>query len=70
MSNMSYCRWQNTYLDLLNCFEHLEDTGLNASENTYRSSVLELAASMLYEIGIVIDKDELEKVITHLEKIG
>jgi hypothetical protein len=24
--NMSYCRWENTYLDLLDCYEHIEDT--------------------------------------------
>ena len=41
MSNMSYCRFENTYKDLRDCEEHF-DEGLSACESEYRKKLLKL----------------------------
>ena len=47
MSNMSYCRWENTYSALRECAEHLEDGDLSESENRWRQRVLQIASDMV-----------------------
>jgi hypothetical protein len=49
MSNMSYCRFENTYRDLLDCFEALDEIGLveyekeaNEHEKRYIKKIFEL----------------------------
>lgn len=44
MSNMSYCRFENTLADLQDCLEALEDGALNNSDmsDIERESALEL----------------------------
>ncbi len=41
MSNMSYCRMENTYSDLQDCFDNWEDTD-SESEIEYRKQILKL----------------------------
>lgn len=36
MSNMSYCRFENTYHDLLDCSEHIFDDDLSEDEKRYK----------------------------------
>lgn len=36
MANMSYCRFENTYNDLLDCFEHIEEEAENMRDERYR----------------------------------
>jgi hypothetical protein len=43
MSNMSYCRFENTYKDLRDCVEHIEDENLSESEKFYRRRIIELS---------------------------
>ena len=58
MGNMSYCRMENTYRDLLDCFnngdlrhtrvDELEDcTYMSASEVDYAKEILELARDIV-----------------------
>lgn len=58
MGNMSYCRMENTYKDLLDCFyngelnntriDELEDcTDMSKSEREYAKSILELAKQIV-----------------------
>lgn len=58
MGNMSYCRMQNTYNDLLDCFndgelsntriDELERcTDMSKSEREYAKSILELAKQIV-----------------------
>lgn len=58
MGNMSYCRMENTYRDLLDCFnngdlrhtrvDQLEDdTDMSMSEIDYAKSILELARDIV-----------------------
>lgn len=42
MSNMSYCRFENTLRDLEDCSEHLDDTDLNEYEARARKKLIEL----------------------------
>jgi hypothetical protein len=54
MSNMSYCRFQNTYQDLLDCMEALEECGdlqkfieeRNSDERPYVEKLIRLCAEI------------------------
>lgn len=50
MSNMGYCRFENTYNDLVDCFEHIHDE-LDDSENHYRDKLMELCGDILDKNG-------------------
>jgi hypothetical protein len=55
MSNMSYCRFENTARDLADCAEHIHD-GL--TDNTYeakaRLRLIGLCKSILQDVGFEI----------------
>ena len=57
MSNMSYCRFENTYRDLKDCHEHLgEPVGSHSgshSEDEFRAKMIELCQT------IVTDSEDL-----------
>jgi hypothetical protein len=42
MPNMSYCRMENTYNDLLDAYEHMDDAVLSASEEKYKDKIIKL----------------------------
>lgn len=75
MSNMSYCRFQNTASDLVDCRRHLlsldpEDTSYNTeAERDARRRILLTAYRMLEEVGVEMETDEseLEALINDLE---
>ena len=64
MANMSYCRWENTLNDLRDCAEHVNDT-LDGSEACARAALLELAADMLEDVGVTIDRRELDEALSN-----
>ena len=45
--NMSYVRFENTYKDLLDCFEHLNDEDLSASELKYRNLMVDMCKEIV-----------------------
>lgn len=49
MANMSYCRWENTYNDLNDCADHVNDDDLSKSEGNYRIRLIHLCKSILDE---------------------
>ena len=61
MSNMSYCRFHNTNIDLHDCLSALED-GDELSQPEYESCVgmFNLFVGFLIDNGIVEDDGELE----------
>ncbi len=64
MANMSYCRFQNTYLDLLDCINALNDNGVNDlsdRELQYAERMLELCEEMLGYVDVVADEIENRK---------
>ena len=48
MSNMGYCRMENTYKDLLDCFEYFEKV-YSESERYYREKLYDIALQMVEE---------------------
>lgn len=46
MSNMSYCRFQNTVRDLQDCLAHIEDTDLSMEEFLARECLLRVVAAI------------------------
>jgi hypothetical protein len=42
MPNMAHCRFQNTLLDLRDCYEHMDDDDLSDEEKDARQELLEL----------------------------
>lgn len=58
MSNMSYCRWQNTLSDLRDCAASLEERdALSREERAAALATLQLCATMLEELGLSLDTD-------------
>jgi len=66
MSNMSYCRWQNTYTDLRDCAADLEERmedgvhendRLSHEERVAREQLFMLIPEMLTQIGVDHDID-------------
>ena len=55
MSNMSYCRFQNTANDLADCAEHLFDKRVDGEEARARLRILDIAIDMLSDLGIDVD---------------
>ena len=53
MSNMSYCRMENTFHDLMDCYEGWQDAE-SESELKYRDKILRLAKDIVEEYGAVI----------------
>jgi hypothetical protein len=81
MSNMSYCRWQNTASDLLDCAGSIEDSMNGAADNdegepeplsrdekVARSELFHTMIDMLEQIGVShdIDSHELDKILEQL----
>jgi len=42
MSNMSYCRFENTYNDLIDCIENLNKPSENGRDERYRELLIRL----------------------------
>ena len=52
MPNMSYCRFENTYPDLRDCYESMDDTEkLSLDEQKYRKRMIELCCQIAAEYG-------------------
>ena len=56
MSNMSYCRFENTYRELCDCVEHIEDENLSESEKFYRRRIIELSKEIAEFDEIISDE--------------
>lgn len=61
MPNMSYCLWENTYSDLLDCLESMGEVGtkeLSESEKKFKEKVLELCYENADEYRLFIDSEK------------
>jgi len=56
MANMGYCRFENTFLDLQDCFEHMDDK-LSESEDEYKNKIINLAHEIDINFGNPDPKD-------------
>ena len=61
MANMSYCRFENTYRDLLDCYHNI-DRRLSESEHQYRERLVDLCQDILndYNPADIVEDDEEE----------
>lgn len=69
MSNMSYCRFENTVSDLLDCRGHINDKLTGDYEPIARQRLVELCASVLEDLGLgVADEYGLPITPSAIEK--
>lgn len=53
MGNMSYCRFENTFADLEDCYSAM-DEDLSESEEKYKDKIISLCADILQDHGHLI----------------
>jgi hypothetical protein len=58
MPNMSYCRFENTYNDLIDCIENMNEPASNERDERYRKRLLEL-------IKEVVDNGDVEQALEY-----
>jgi len=59
MANMSYCRFENTYKDLIDCYHNINEP-VSKSEHNYRERLVDLCREILdeYEYQDIEDDSE------------
>jgi len=50
MSNMSYCRFQNTLQDLRDCLEHISDKDVSEEEEKARARLINVCRDIIDEV--------------------
>ena len=58
MSNMSYCRFENTLRDLQDCLEHINDDDMSADEIRARTTLIKTCEDICDEAMPIIKKEE------------
>ena len=51
MANMSYCRFENTLMDLRDCYENLDDEELSKSEEICKQELIKLCKDIYQDYG-------------------
>ena len=59
MANMSYCRFENTYRDLIDVEDHFDDENLSASEEAYRIRILQTCKRIVEDFKEELCQQEL-----------
>ena len=59
MANMSYCRFENTYHDLIDCFDNIWEEAENERDERHRKNMIRFLKVRL---------DEIEELSEELEK--
>jgi hypothetical protein len=61
MANMSYCRFENTYRDLYDCYNNINNQ-LSDSEHKYREKIVAMCQSIIdeYDESCQVEEDEDE----------
>ena len=49
MSNMGYCRFENTFNDLEDCCDHINDEDLSDNEKKFRKRLVQLCQDLIDE---------------------
>ena len=65
MANMSYCRFENTVPDFVDCAEHIEDD-LTEREARHRRALIRACAEVFDTLGVSFDRDALEDALQRL----
>lgn len=51
MSNMSYCRFENAYNNLLDCADNMDDVFVSHNEADYRRRLIALCVEIALDYG-------------------
>ena len=62
MSNMSYCRFENTSSDLADCAAHIHDQLDDDDELQGRQHLLDTCKEILEAVGCEIDTSQSEEI--------
>ena len=57
MVNMSYCRFENTLSDLMDCYDHMDDDDLSASETDARESMISMCKEIADMYSEKVEED-------------
>ena len=57
MPNMSYCRFENTYNDLIDCLDNINDEAGNERDERYRIRLIKLIAD---NMDLISDLKDIE----------
>ena len=60
MMNMSYCRFENTYNDLIDCIENMDKQSENDRDERYRERLLLLMKG-------TVESGEVDKILEEIE---
>lgn len=72
MSNMSYCRFQNTLLDLRDCHQNLAGVQMAEDEQSARARLVQTCVHILEELDLLkheISKDEIKQALTDIDAV-
>ena len=61
MANMSYCRFENTLIDLRDCYNNMDDDRLSISEFNKRKQLIELCIDIVNEYEYILSDDFVEE---------
>jgi hypothetical protein len=61
MGNMSYCRFENTYHDLVDCTENWSEEAGNERDERYRVRLLQLMKEM-------VESGEVDELLEEIEE--
>lgn len=56
MSNMSYCRFENTLGDLRDCRDAMDETDLSESETRCRKRLIKMCVGIAFDYGDLDDE--------------
>ena len=59
--NMSYCRFENTYNDLIDCIENMSKQSENDRDERYRERLLILMKD-------IVDSGEVDEILEEIEE--
>ena len=57
---MSYCRFENTYNDLRDCYNNIDNTDLSRTEAAARKKLIELCQSIVEVADPELEMDEAD----------
>ncbi len=61
MSNMSYCRFQNTLIDLQDCKENMNDSDLSPEEESAQLDLIHLCCDIAENCGHIVNRPMVEE---------
>ena len=56
MPNMSYCRFQNTFIDLLDCYSNMNDNDLSIAEWKARKNIINTCKLIMDEYEEILNE--------------